>query len=84
MYIAHKHIFETGVSGYLKMYAAQSLALLVSCVLTLRINGFVEAFAGKMAISVLVAAVVYLLFFFRTEEFKYFARLGRKFLHLSL
>jgi O-antigen/teichoic acid export membrane protein len=79
VFIAHKHIFATKVSEYLKMYAIQIFVLLVSCALTLYINSFIEAFIGKMAISVLITVAVYLLFFFRTEEFKYFVGLGKKF-----
>jgi hypothetical protein len=61
------------------MYAVQILALLISCILTLYINSFIEAFIGKVAVSVLITAIVYLLFFFRTEEFRYFTRLIFKF-----
>jgi O-antigen/teichoic acid export membrane protein len=82
-FIVHKHIFATSVMGYLKMYAVQVLALLISCALTLYISSFVEIFLCKMAISIFVTAIVYLLFFFRTEEFRYFVGLGKKFLHLS-
>jgi O-antigen/teichoic acid export membrane protein len=78
MYIAHKHIFVTSVVRYLKMYAVQVLALLISCALSLYINSFIEVFIGKVAISVLVTAIVYLLFFFRTEEFKYFIGIAKK------
>jgi O-antigen/teichoic acid export membrane protein len=78
-FIVHKHVFATSIKGYLKMYAVQVFVLLVSCALTLYINSFIEAFIGKMAISVLIAVAVYLLFFFRTEEFKYFVGLWRKF-----
>jgi O-antigen/teichoic acid export membrane protein len=75
-YIAYKNIFAENIKGYLKIYAIQTLALLISCVLTLYINNFVEMFIGKIAISVLVTSVIYLLFFFRTEEFKYFIQLS--------
>jgi len=80
MYIVHKYIFATSLAGYLKMYAVQILALFISCISTLYINNFIEAFVGKVAISVLITATVYLLFFFRTEEFKYFAQLISSFL----
>jgi O-antigen/teichoic acid export membrane protein len=79
-FIVHKHVFAASIKGYLKKYAAQVFALLISCALTMYVNGFVEAFIGKMAISVLITAVVYLLFFFRAEEFKYFVELGKKFI----
>jgi O-antigen/teichoic acid export membrane protein len=75
IFIAHKHIFVTSVGRYLKMYAIQVFALLISCFLTLYVNNFIRAFIGKVAVSVLITAIVYLLFFFRTEEFRYFARL---------
>jgi O-antigen/teichoic acid export membrane protein len=75
IYIAHKYIFATSIAGYLKMYAVQIFALFISCISTLYINNFIEAFAGKVAISVLITAIVYLLFFYRTKEFKYFAGL---------
>jgi len=75
VYIAHKYIFATSVAGYLKMYGVQILALFISCISTLYINNFIEIFVGKVAISILITAIVYLLFFFRTKEFKYFARL---------
>jgi O-antigen/teichoic acid export membrane protein len=78
IFIAHKHIFVTSVSRYLKMYAVQIFALLISCILTLYINNFIEAFMGKVAISVLITVIVYLLFFFRTEEFKYFVGIVKK------
>jgi O-antigen/teichoic acid export membrane protein len=77
MYIAHKYIFATSVGRYLKMYAIQVFALLLSCSLTLYINSFIEVFIGKIAISVLITAIVYLLFFFRTEEFKYFIEIAK-------
>jgi len=80
IYIAHKYIFAKSVAGYVKMYAIQILALFISCISTLYINNFIEAFAGKVAISILVTAIVYLLFFFRTEEFKYFNNLIFSFL----
>ncbi len=78
MFIAHKHIFSTSIAGYLKMYMVQILALLVSCALSLYINSFVELFAGKAAVSVSIVTAVYFLFFFRTEEFKYFVELFKK------
>jgi O-antigen/teichoic acid export membrane protein len=81
-FIVHKHVFATSIVKYLKVYAIQAFALLVSCALTLYINNFVEAFIGKAAISILITAVVYLLFFFRTEEFKYFIGLGKKFFYI--
>jgi O-antigen/teichoic acid export membrane protein len=77
-FIAHKYIFATGIAKYLKMYAIQTLALLISCVLSLYINGFIDLFAGKAAVSISVAAAVYFLFFFRTEEFGYFVGLFRR------
>ena len=77
-YIAHKYIFATSIVGYLKMYAVQIFALLISCVLSLYINGYIELFAGKAAVSISVAISVYFLFFFRTEEFGYFVELFRK------
>ena len=80
MYIVHKYVFATSIAGYLKMYAVQILALLTSCISTLYMNNFIEPFAGKAVISVLVIATVYFLFFFRTEEFKYFTRFAFSFL----
>jgi O-antigen/teichoic acid export membrane protein len=77
-YIAHKYIFATSIAKYLKMYMAQIFALLISCVLSLYINEYIELFAGKAAVSVSVAIFVYFLFFFKTEEFKYFVELFRK------
>jgi hypothetical protein len=77
-FIAHKHIFATSIAKYLKIYMAQIFALLISCVLSLYINGFIDLFAGKVAVSISIAATVYFLFFFRTEEFKYFVELFRK------
>jgi len=74
VFIVHKYIFATSIARYLKMYAIQISALLISCVLTLYINSFIEIFIGKMAISVLITVIIYFLFFFRTEEFKYFRR----------
>jgi len=82
-FIAHKHVFATSMSKYLKMYAVQALALLLSCGLSLYANSFVEAFIGKMAISILIAASVYFLVFFHTDEFKYFVDLVKK-SHLSI
>jgi len=79
MYIAHKYIFASHVAWYLKMYAAQIFALFVSCISALYINSFIEPFVGKVAISILVTTIVYLLFFFRTEEFKYFVGIAKKF-----
>jgi O-antigen/teichoic acid export membrane protein len=78
-FIVHKHIFAKSIKGYLKMYSAHVFALLISCVLTLYINSFVGAFIGKMAISILITAIVYVLLFFRAEEFKYFVGLGKSF-----
>jgi O-antigen/teichoic acid export membrane protein len=78
-YIAYKHIFAKSIKGYLKIYVVQTLVLLISCVLTLYINSFVEMFIGKVAVSVFVTSVVYLLFFFRTEEFKYFIHLSTRY-----
>jgi len=80
MYIAHKYIFASSIVWYLKTYAVQILASFISCIFTLYINNFIEPFAGKAAISILVTASVYLLFFCRTEEFKYFGRLIFSFL----
>ncbi len=77
-YIAHKHIFVTSIARYLKMYAIQIFAMLTSCALSLYINSFVELFAGKAVVSISVAMTVYFIFFFRTEEFKYFVELFRK------
>jgi len=79
-FIVHKYIFATSIAGYLKMYAVQIFALLISCISVFYINNFVESFVGKAAASVLITAIVYLLFFFRTKEFKYFARLIFSFL----
>jgi O-antigen/teichoic acid export membrane protein len=78
VFIAHKYIFATRIVRYLKMYAAQIFALLISCVLSLYINNFVELFAGKAAVSISTATTVYFLFFFKTEEFKYFVELFRR------
>jgi len=80
-YIAHKHIFATSIARYLKMYAVQTFALLISCVLSLYINSFVELFAGKAIVSISVATAVYFLFFFRTEEFGYFVKLYARIFH---
>ena len=78
VFIAHKHIFETSMVRYLKMYAIQGFVLLLSCGLSLYINSFIEFFAGKVTVSVLVAAIIYFLFFFRTDEFKYFIGIVKK------
>jgi len=77
-FIAHKHIFATSIARYLKMYAIQIFALLLSCALSLYINSFIELFAGKMAVSIFIAITIYFLFFFRTEEFKYLAGIVEK------
>jgi len=78
MYIAHKYIFATSVAGFLKAYVVQIIALLISCALSMYINGFIESFVGKAAVSLFIVAFVYFLFFFKTKEFKYFVGLFRK------
>jgi len=81
VFIAHKYIFSTNIAGYLKMYMVQIFALLISCTLSLYINSFVELFAGKAAVSISVAMAVYFLFFFRTEEFRYYVKLYARIFH---
>jgi O-antigen/teichoic acid export membrane protein len=78
-FIVHKHVFATSIKGYLKKYAIQVSALLISCALTMYVNSFIDMFIGKAAISFSITIIVYLLFFSRTEEFKYFVELGKKF-----
>jgi len=70
-FIVHKYVFATGMARYLKMYAVQIFVLIISCVLSLYINGFIDNFILKCLVSIFVPASVYFLFFFRTEEFKY-------------
>ena len=77
-YIVHKHLFKCSVWNYAKSYIIQILALLVACTISLYANNFVGNFVLKCLISISVAAAVYFLFFFRTEEFGYFVGLFRR------
>jgi len=77
-FIAHKYIFAASIARYLKMYLIQILALLSACAISLYINTFIDMFVLKCVISVFVPISVYSLFFFRTEEFKYFIELVKK------
>ncbi|MCL2259850.1 MAG: oligosaccharide flippase family protein [Fibromonadales bacterium] len=79
MFIAHKHIFATSMAKYMKMYAVNAFVLLLSCGVSIYINCFIEPFVGKAAVSISVASAIYFLFFFRTEEFKYFVQLAKKY-----
>jgi len=77
-FIVHKYIFATSIAKYLKTYLIQILVLLFACAISLYINTFIDMFILKFLVSVFVSIGVYFLFFFRTEEFKYFAQLLRK------
>jgi O-antigen/teichoic acid export membrane protein len=77
-YIVHKHLFKCKVWIYAKSYLVQISALLVACAISLYINSFVNNFIIKCLVSISVSIFIYFLFFFHTEEFKYFVALGRK------
>jgi len=77
-YIVHKHLFKCSVWNYAKSYLIQLLALLVACTISLYINAFIDTFVLKCLVSVFVSISIYFLFFFRTEEFGYFVKLGKK------
>jgi len=74
-FIVHKYVFASRIAGYLKMYAIQVLALMVSCALSLYINSFTDNFILKCVVSISASALVYLLFFFKTEEFKHLIKI---------
>jgi len=73
-FIVHKYVFAISITRYLKTYAIQIFSLIISCVLSLYINNFIDNFILKCIVSISVSALVYLLFFFRTEEFKYLVK----------
>jgi O-antigen/teichoic acid export membrane protein len=77
-FIVHKYIFATSIARYLKMYAVQIFVLIISCVLSSYINSFTDNFILKCFVSILVSISAYLLFFFRTEEFKYIVKKKKK------
>jgi O-antigen/teichoic acid export membrane protein len=79
-YIVHKHLFKCKVWIYVKSYLVQIFALLVACAISFYINSFTSNFIIKCLVSISVSILVYFLFFFRTEEFKYFVKLGKKFI----
>jgi O-antigen/teichoic acid export membrane protein len=79
-YLTCKHVLRTPFLRYAKIYAVQVLAVLAAIALSLWVNASVENFALKCVASVLSFALVYLLFFGRTAEFKYYLELGRKLL----
>jgi len=77
-YIVHKHLFKCSVWNYAKSYLIQILALIFACAISLYINTFIDMFVLKCLVSVFVSISVYFLFFFKTEEFWYFVKLGKK------
>jgi len=77
-YIIHKHLFKCKVWNYAKSYLIQILALLFAYAISFYINTFIDMFVLKCLVSIFVSALVYFLFFFRTEEFRYFVELGKK------
>jgi len=77
-YIIHKHLFKCSIYDYVKSYFIQISALLIACAISFYINSLTNNFALKCLVSISVSAVVYFLFFFRTEEFKYFVELFKK------
>jgi len=77
-YISHKYIFKYDVWSYAKVFLVQISALLTAFALSFYANSFVSNFALKCLISISISISVYFLFFFRTEEFRYFVELFRK------
>jgi len=77
-YISHKYIFKCSVWNYAKACLVQILALLTAFAISFYLNSFIDNFAIKCLISISVSVSVYFLFFFRTEEFKYFVELLKK------
>ena len=78
-YIIHKHLFNRSYLAYAKSYFIQILVLLIACVISLYINSFIENFVVKCLVSIFVSTFIYLIFFFRTNEFKYFIRIIKNF-----
>jgi len=76
-FIVHKHIFSTSFISYLKMYLIQILVLFIACIISLYINAFIDMFALKCLVAVFVSISVYFLFFFRSNEFKYFVAIAK-------
>jgi len=79
-YIVHNHILKCKVWHYAKAYIIHVLALSVAYAVSFYVNNFIDHFALKCSATVSISCVVYFLFFFRTEEFKYFIRLVSSFL----
>ncbi|MCL2283551.1 MAG: oligosaccharide flippase family protein [Fibromonadales bacterium] len=77
-YIIHKHLFKRSVWIYAKSYLIQISALLVAFATSFYINGFMYNFVLKCLVSISISIVVYFLFFFKTEEFKYFVGIIKK------
>jgi len=77
-YISHKYIFKCSVWNYAKAYLVQILAMLTAFAISFYLNSFIDHFAIKCLISVSISGLVYFLFFFKTEEFWYFVKLGKK------
>jgi len=78
-YIIHKYLFYRSHWIYAKSYFIQILVLLIACITSLYINSFVENFVVKCLVSIFVSIFIYLLFLYRTREFKYFIRIVKKF-----
>jgi hypothetical protein len=77
-YISYKYIFKCSVWNYAKAYLVQILALLTAFAISFYINSFIDNFAIKCFITISISISVYFLFFFKTEEFRYFVELGKK------
>jgi len=77
-FIVHKYIFATSIAGYLKMYVGQIFVLIIAYVLSSYINNFIDNFILKCIASISISALIYFLFFFRTDEFKYLIEIAKR------
>jgi O-antigen/teichoic acid export membrane protein len=79
-YLTYKYVLKEPLWRYAKIYTMHIVAVSAAIALSFWVNASVENFALKCVASVASFALVYFLFFGRTNEFRYCMELGKKIL----
>lgn len=80
-YVVYKYVFDTKLINYFKMYFKYILIALIPLIVTTLVSNLVKyqydlpSFIVNCVLNVLIINSIYLLIFFKTDEFKYYIKM---------
>lgn len=86
-YVLYKHGFQQRVKEYFIKYSLYCIVTLVACIITFLIcSNFTSvtwlSLIGRLAVGIVVPNIIFILCFYKTEEYKYFLIKFRKVINI--